>query len=406
MMPAAQAKPVTSQDVAAEFERLAESPETATAAYTQTRVAKDWVDLNIGPQHPSTHGVLRLRVRLTGEYVDSVEPVLGYLHRSKEKIAELGQYIKFLPITDRMDYLAGMANNHGFVLAVERLANIQIPERAEYIRVIAVELNRIASHLLWLGTFGLDLGAITPFFYCFRDREKILELLEMLSGARLTYSYMRFGGVRFDMPENFTERVLATVDDLESRWKELDSLLTENDIVKARLKGIGVLPLDRCISYGVTGPALRAAGMKFDIRKDDPYSVYPKLNFDIPTGTINDCYGRYRVRMEEYRQSIRILRQACKQTPEGPWIAEGFEAGKILRVKPPNGEVYARVEAPRGELGFYIVSEGGLNPYRLHIRPHSYHNLQPLNEMCKGLKIPDLIVTLGSIDIVLGDIDR
>lgn len=365
-----------------------------------------FMELNMGPQHPSTHGVLRLKLKLDGEVVESCEPVLGYLHRAKEKIAEKGQWIKFMPITDRMDYIAGIYNNWAYCRAMEELHEIEVPERAEHIRVITGEIQRLASHLLWLGTFGLDLGAITPFFYAFSDREKCLDLIERISGARLTITYFRFGGVKWDMPEGWLDDVLSTLDELEAHHAEMEDLLKQNDIVNMRLRGVGVITEDEAVSLGCTGPVLRASGKKFDLRKDDPYGFYPKFNFDVPVERTGDCYARYRVRMAEMKESYRIIRQAAKDIPEGPVVAKGFEGSKIIRTKPPHNEAYGRVEAPKGELGFWLVSDGGLKPYRLKARGHSFSNLHALPTMVEGSTIADVVVSLGSLDIVLGDIDR
>ena len=376
--------------------------------FTVTGQGKDrFMELNMGPQHPSTHGVLRLKLRMNGEIVEKCEPVLGYLHRSKEKIAELGQWIKFMPITDRMDYLCGIYNNWAYARAVEELHEIQVPERAESIRIISAELNRLASHLLWVGTFGLDLGAITPFFYSFSDREKVLGVLEELTGARITFTFFRFGGVKWDIPPGWLERVSTVIDALEKHHGEMEDLLRKNDIVNMRLRGVGVITSDEAMQYGCTGPVLRATGVKFDLRKNDPYGLYPKINFDIPTAKEGDCYARYRVRMAEMRECYKIIRQAIERFPgEGPVIAKGFEGSKILRLKPPHNEAYGRVEAPKGELGFWVVSDNTFNPYRLKARGHSFSNLHVLPAMAEGATIADLVVSLGSLDIVLGDIDR
>lgn len=366
-----------------------------------------FMELNMGPQHPSTHGVLRLKLLMDGEVVQNCEPVLGYLHRSKEKIAELGQWIKFMPITDRMDYICGLYNNWGYARAMEEMHEIEVPERAEYIRLISAELNRLASHLLWLGTFGLDLGAITPFFYTFSDREKILGLLEELTGARITFTFFRFGGVKWDVPPGWLDKVGPCLDELEAHLAEMEDLIKKNDIVNLRLRGVGKISQETAVQYGCTGPVLRATGKAFDIRKADPYGLYPKLNFDVPTQTEGDCYARYRVRIAEMRECYRIIRQALKTFPsDGEVIAKGYEGAKILRIKPAHNEAYGRVEAPKGELGFWLVSDGGTNPYRLKARGHSFSNLHVLNEMVKGTTIADLVVSLGSLDIVLGDIDR
>jgi NADH-quinone oxidoreductase subunit D len=366
------------------------------------------VMVNMGPQHPSTHGVLRLKVTLNGEIVEHVEPVMGYLHRGSEKLAEDGTYLQWIPYTDRLDYLAAMQNNMAYVLAVETLADIKVPEYANYLRVIAQEINRIASHQVWLGTWGIDLGALTMFFWCIRDREEALALLEQMCGARLTYSYMRFGGVVRDVPPGFRARALKWVREMRGRIDEYESLLTKNEIFLMRTKGIGLLPLHRAINYGVTGPMARGSGLDFDLRRDEPYCNYDAFDFEVPVRKEADCFARYEVRVEEMRQSCDILEQALTNLPErGPYIApEVGERAKQNRVKPPAGEVYVRVENPRGEVGCFLVGDGSNKPYRVKWRPPSLSNLHPLPEMVQGLKIPDLVATLGSTDITLGDVDR
>lgn len=357
--------------------------------------------LSMGPQHPSTHGVLRLILRVDGEYIVDVKPDLGYLHRGAEKIAEDRTFLQFNPLTDRFDYLASMHNNMVYCRAVETLMNIEVPERAEYIRVIVMELNRIASHLLFFGAFGLDVGALTPILYAFREREKVLDLLEAVSGARMTFNYIRFGGVRADLPPGFAEKTRTFLDEINARVDEYDSLLTGNEIFVIRTKGIGSMTAERAIALGVTGPMLRACGVPFDLRRKEPYSIYDRFEFDVPTRTNGDTYDRYVLRLEEIRQSARIVRQALDQIPEGPYM------GKVPKVlKPPAGDVYTRIESPRGELGVYLVTDGGTKPYRFHLRPPSLSNLFAVSELCDGMKIGDLIVILGSIDIVLGDVDR
>lgn len=364
--------------------------------------------VNMGPQHPSTHGVLRLKVVLNGEIVEDVEPVLGYLHRGSEKLAEDGTYLQWIPYTDRLDYLAAMQNNMAYCLAVETLMDVKVPEYADYLRVIAQEVNRIASHQVWLGTWGIDLGALTMFFWCMRDREEALALLELMCGARLTYSYMRFGGVKQDVPPGFRERALKWVRYMRPRIEEYEALLTKNDIFVMRTKGIGRLPRELAMNFGVTGPMARASGIDFDLRRDEPYGNYPQFDFEVPVLKEGDCFARYQVRVEEMRQSCDILEQALQDLPaSGPYLApEVGERAKQNRVKPPPGEVYVRVENPRGEVGCFLVSDGSNKPYRVKWRPPSLSNLAPLAEMTRGLKIPDLIATLGSVDITLGDVDR
>jgi NADH-quinone oxidoreductase subunit D len=357
--------------------------------------------LNMGPQHPSTHGVLRLILHIEGEVVLDADPDIGYLHRGMEKLAERRTYAQVLPLTDRNDYLAAMSNNQVYCQAVEKLAGIEVPERAHFIRVVVNELGRIASHLVWLGTFALDLGAMSVFLYCFREREVLLSLFEEICGARMTYSYIRVGGVPWDVPDGWADRVRQFLDYLLPRLDENDALLTGNEVFLSRTQGVGVLDPRLAINYGVSGPSLRGSGPQFDVRRDDPYAVYDRLDFDIPYQTTGDCLGRYLVRVEEMRQSARIVRQALDLMPEGPIMA------KMPRVfRPPAGEVYTRVESPRGLLGVYLVSDGGTNPFRLKWRAPSFANLQVLPEIVRGWKIADVVAILGSIDIVLGDIDR
>lgn len=358
--------------------------------------------INMGPLHPSTHGVFRMRATLDGEVVMDIEPVLGYLHRGIEKLAEGRTYKQDIPFTDRLDYVASMSNNLPYVMAVEKLADIQVPERAEYIRVIMAELQRIASHLLAVGSFTNDLGTFfTPFMYMFREREKIVDLFEMVSGQRLLYNYMRFGGVSHDIPDEFLPALKKFVNQMPGFINEYDQLLAENEIVLARTKGVGILPKELAINSSVSGPTLRASGVKWDIRNADPYSVYDRFEFNIPTGSVGDCYDRYRVRIEEMRQSVRIIKQAMEQLPQGNIL------NKVpLLLRPPAGEAYAHIEAPKGELGFYLVSDGSEKPYRFHIRAPSLLNLTVLREMVVGWKIADVMVTLGSIDICLGEVDR
>jgi NADH-quinone oxidoreductase subunit D len=358
--------------------------------------------VNIGPVHPSTHGVFRMRTILDGEVVVDMEPLFGYLHRGIEKLAEERTYTGVIPLTDRLDYLASMSNNLAYCLAVEKLTGIPVPERAEYIRVIMAELQRIASHLVAVGTFLNDCGAfMTPVVYMFREREKILDLFEMASGQRLTYNYMRVGGVSQDIPEEFLP-ALGKFVGVMPRWiDEYDRLLKENEILLARTKGVGILPKELAINISASGPVLRASGVKWDIRKADPYSIYDRFEFDIPTGTVGDCYDRYRVRVEEMRQSVRILKQALEQLPHGE------VRSKVPHlIRPPVGEAYGHIEAPRGELGFYLVSDNSIAPYRFHVRAPTLINLTALRDMMVGWKIADAIVIFGSIDICLAEVDR
>ncbi len=358
--------------------------------------------INLGPLHPSTHGVFRMRATLDGEVIIDIEPVFGYLHRGIEKLAETRTYKQDIPLTDRLDYVASMSNNLPYVMAVEKLAGIQVPERAEYLRVIMAELQRIASHLLAVGSLANDLGTFfTPFMYMFREREKIVDLFEMVSGQRLLYNYMRFGGVSHDIPDEFLPALEKFANRMPGFIDEYDQLLAENEILLARTKGVGILPKKLAINISASGPVLRASGVKWDIRKADPYSVYDRFEFDIPTGSAGDCYDRYRVRIEEMRQCVRIIKQAMEQLPQGKVL------NKVpLRLRPPVGEAYAHIEAPKGELGFYLVSDNSEEPYRFHIRAPSLINLTAIREMIIGWKLADAIVTFGSIDICLGEVDR
>ena len=358
--------------------------------------------LNIGPLHPSTHGVFRMRATLDGEVIVNLELVLGYLHRGIEKLAEERTYTGIIPLTDRLDYLASMSNNLAYVLAVEKLAGIKVPERAEYLRVILAELQRIASHLVSVGSFLNDCGAFfTPFLYMFREREKIIDLFEMLSGQRLLYNYMRVGGFNQDIPDEFLPALDKFVSQMPGFVDEYDRFLAENEILLARAKGVGILPKEMAINISASGPVLRASGVKWDIRKADPYSIYDRFEFDIPTGSVGDCYDRYRVRVQEMRQSVRIIKQAMKQIPSGE-----VKSKVSHLIRPPVGEAYAHIEAPTGELGFYLVSDNSIAPYRCHIRAPSLFNLTALREMIVGWKIADAIIIFGSIAITMGEVDR
>ena len=358
--------------------------------------------LNIGPQHPSTHGVFRMRSTLDGEVIVDMEPVFGYLHRGVEKLAEQRTYTGVIPLTDRTDYLSSMSNNLAYCLAAEKLAGITVPERAEYLRVIMAELQRIASHLIAVGAFLNDCGAfMTPIVYMIRERERILDLFEMVSGQRLTYNYMRIGGVSQDIPEEFLPALRKFLKQMPKFIDEYDLLLKENEILLARSKGVGILPKEVAINISASGPAIRASGVRWDLRKVDPYSVYDRFEFDIPTGSAGDCYDRYRIRVAEMRQSLRIIRQAIEQLPSGP---VRNEVPHLIR--PPAGETYGHIESTRGELGFYLVSDNSIAPYRFHIRAPSLINLTALREMVIGWKIADAIIIFGSIDIVMGEVDR
>ncbi|MEK6646964.1 MAG: NADH-quinone oxidoreductase subunit D [Candidatus Firestonebacteria bacterium] len=357
--------------------------------------------LNLGPQHPSTHGVLRVGLTLDGEVIVKADPDIGYLHRGMEKLAENRTYAQNIALSDRWDYLASMSNNFAFCLAVEKIMKVQIPERAEYIRVLVAELNRIASHLILFGTYGVDIGAVTPFMYALREREMILDLFESICGARMTYNYFRIGGVSNDLPEGFVKKLEEFTEWFKKRLSEYDDLLSNNVIFLDRTKNIGMLTKEDAIDYGVTGPNLRASGVQFDIRKNDTYSIYSKFDFEIPVGTQGDCWDRYYIRIKEMKESINIIEQILSKLPDGEICTK---VPKILR--PPVGEVYSRIEAPRGELGIYLISDGNTNPYRLKVRGPSFVNLEVLPELLKTWKIADVVAILGSLDIVLGEVDR
>ncbi len=357
--------------------------------------------LNMGPQHPSTHGVLRVIVKLDGERVTGTECVVGYLHRGVEKIAENRTYQQFAPYVDRMDYVAAVSNGLGYCLAVEKLLSVEAPPRAQVARVILTELNRIASHLIWLGTHALDIGAITPLFYVMREREDILNIYEKYCGARLTTHAFRIGGLQYELYDGFEADVKKFCDMFDRKVDEYEELLSGNRIWVERLTNVGILNAEDCKAYGVTGPLLRAAGVKWDIRKALPYSGYENYDFEIPTRENGDTYDRYVVRMQEMRQSARIVRQALERLEPGPIMAK---VPKVI--KPPVGEAYVSVEAPKGELGYFVVSDGSTQPYRVRIRPPSFINLQAVDKMARGSLIADLVAIIGTIDIVLGEVDR
>jgi len=357
--------------------------------------------LNMGPQHPSTHGVLRVILKLDGEKILGTDCVIGYLHRGVEKIAENRTWAQFNPYVDRMDYVASVSNGLGYCLAVEKLLNVEVPPRAQAVRVILTELNRIASHLVWLGTHALDIGAITPVFYCFREREEALNIFEKYCGARLTTHAFRIGGLEYETYEGFEQDVKAFCDMFPPKVDQYEELLTGNRIWVGRLTNVGVLTADECKEYGVTGPLLRAAGVKWDLRKAQPYSGYDKYDFEIPIRHNGDTFDRYMVRMQEMRQSVRIVRQAVESLPEGPIL------GKVAKViKPAVGEAYVSIEAPKGELGYYVVSDGSTQPYRVRVRPPSFVNLQALDRMVRGGLVADIVAVIGTLDIVLGEVDR
>ena len=364
--------------------------------------------INMGPQHPSTHGVLRLELTLDGEVIKHVKPNIGYLHRCFEKYAEeVGDYAKVIPYTDRMDYVSAMNQEHGYVLAVEKMLEVEVPEYVEYIRVISAELQRIASHLLGIGAFGLDLGAFTPFLYLFIEREKILDIFEKMSGARLLYNYMAVGGLMREVPDDFEKDVAEFVKTFRPKIKELNDLLSYNKIFIRRTANIGVLPPKVALNYSASGPVLRGSGVKWDLRKNDPYSIYDRFDFEIPTGsgemgTKGDCWDRYIIRVREMEQSLRIIEQALDGLPEKIDVTKSIEK----RVRPKEGELYFRSETPRGELGYYIISDKSGSPYRVKARAPSFVHLSMLPSISKGALIADLVAIVGSIDIVLGEVDR
>jgi NADH-quinone oxidoreductase subunit D len=385
------------------------------------------MSLSMGPSHPSTHGVLRLQMELDGEVLTKCDPVLGYLHRGDEKIAENMTYNQFVPYTDRLDYLAPLANNVAYAIAVERLAKLEVPARCQAIRVICCEMARISSHLLGLGAFGIDTGAWSVFMYSFTEREKLYKLFEELTGARFTTSYTRIGGVSRDVPAGWNEKVIAFLDQFEPILEEILGLLTRNKIFMDRTVGIGVISKEDAISFGLTGPNLRGSGVPLDLRKDKPYSGYEQYEFDVPVGKTGDCYDRYLVRGEEMRQAVRIIRQAIAKFPEGDYYA--MEAVRIFAPKKekvltsmeelinnfmivtegpqmPAGEVYFEAENPKGALGFYVVSKGGGVPWRLKIRSPSFCNLSILPKVCTGQMVSDVVSILGSLDFVMGECDR
>jgi NADH-quinone oxidoreductase subunit D len=357
--------------------------------------------INMGPQHPATHGVLRVKLKLDGERVLGSECVIGYLHRGVEKIAENRTYAQFAPYTDRMDYVAAVTNGMGYVEAVEKLLGVEIPPRAQYTRMVLAELQRLASHLLWLGTHALDLGAMTPVFYTFREREEILKIFEKYCGARLTTHAFRIGGLQYDLYDGFEQECLKFCDYLLPKIDEYEQLLTRNRIWIDRTRGVGVLSAADAVAYGVTGPVLRGSGVKWDIRKAQPYEAYDKIEFEVPVGQHGDTYDRYIVRIQEMRQSVRIIRQCVERLAPGPIFGK---VGKVI--KPPVGEVYHSIEAPKGELGYFVVSDGSTNPYRVRVRPPSFVNLQALDIMIRGYLVADVVAVIGTLDIVLGEVDR
>ena len=362
------------------------------------------LEVSMGPQHPSTHGVFRMDVVLDGETVIKLKPIFGYLHRNHEKIAEDETYLGSMPYTDRLDYFCSITNNWAYALAVESLAGIQVPERAEYLRVITGELTRLQNHACLVGFLMQDMGASgTPLMYAFREREKILDLFEALTGARMMCNYMRFGGCRVDLPAGWLAQAKQVVEAFPRFLDEYESLLVSNEILMARTQGVGVLSKELAVNAGITGPMLRACGINYDLRKVDQYGIYDRFSFRIPLGEHGDVYDRYMIRLLEMRESIKILEQAMRDLPEGP-ITD--PKTKIRNFRPKPGEAYGRIEAPKGELGFYLISDGSPNPYRYRVRPPSLINLTVLEDMCLGQNVADVVIILGSVDIVMGEVDR
>ena len=388
---------------------VSDIPALSSAAGSRVRAVHDefhgdLLEVSMGPHHPSTHGVFRMIATLDGETVVKLKPVFGYLHRNHEKIGETTTYLGSMPYTDRLDYLCSMTNNWAYALAVERLAGQAVPERAEYLRIILAELTRLLNHTCLAGFLLQDGGASgTPLMYAFREREKILDLFESLSGSRMMCNFQRFGGCRTDAPPAWLEAASGLADGYGRFLDEFEALLTGNEILMARTQGIGVLPAKLAVSAGITGPMLRAAGVDYDIRKVDGYGLYPRFNFRVPLGAHGDIYDRYMVRVLEMRESIKMLQQALRDIPAGP-VMDPKAKQRGLRAKP--GEVYSRIEGPKGEIGFFLVSEGGPSPYRYRVRPPSLINLTVLEDLCLGHSIADAVVILGSVDIVLGEVDR
>ncbi len=367
------------------------------------------LEVNIGPQHPSTHGVFRMHAVLDGETVRALKPVMGYLHRNHEQIAENMSYTASMPYTDRLDYFNSMSNNFAYAIAVEKLASIEVPERAQYLRVILSELTRLVNHVSVIGFMLNDLGAFfTPVLYAFRERERILDIFEAISGSRMMCNYFRFGGLKRDLPDGCLDEIRGLVSRFPKFLDEFEELLSKNEILCMRCQNVGVLSPELAINAGISGPMLRASGVNYDIRKADGYSIYPRFNFKIPLGPKGDVYDRYYVRVLEMRESLKILDQALKQIPDGEIMNKkmGPYLKNFRNFKPPVGEAYGRIESPKGELGFYVVSDGTPQPWRYHVRAPSFINLTVLEDLCVGHKIADAVIILGSIDIVLGELDR
>jgi len=367
-------------------------------------VSGELLEVAMGPHHPSTHGVFRMDVVLDGERVVKLKPVFGYLHRNHEKIAENTTYLASMPYTDRLDYFCSLTNNWAYALAVEKLTGLQVPERADYIRIITAELTRLQNHASLVGFLMQDMGALgTPLMYAFREREKILDLFESLTGARMMCNYMRFGGCRVDLPAGWLEEARKAVAEFPRFVDEYERLISENEILMARTQGVGVVTKELMVNTGITGPLLRAAGVNYDLRKVDKYGIYERFQFRVPLGEHNDVYDRYMIRILEMRESVKILEQALRDIPSGPIVDP---KAKIRGFRAKIGEAYGRIEAPKGELGFYLISDGTPNPYRYRVRPPSFINLTILEDMCLGQLVADVVIILGSVDIVLGEVDR
>lgn len=404
---------MTATDTQTEQTFLIQRPEGSGPGKTeQVDVQTEEMLVNMGPQHPSTHGVLRVVLRTDGEMVLEAVPHIGYLHRCAEKIGENVAYYQYIPYTDRMDYLAGMNENWAFCRAVEELAGLELPRRAEFIRIIICELNRIASHLVSFGTYGLDIGAFTPFLYAFREREYILDLFEIVCGARLTYSYFTIGGSTHDLPDRFLDRLTEFLDYFEPKIKEYNNLLSYNQIFVKRTANVGVISEEMAVRYALTGPVIRGSGIPYDLRRDNPHSLYPELDFDVivgegEVGALGDCWDRYIVRMKEMVESCKIIRQAIGMIPPADSGDQGQYRMKLARnFKPDPGEVYVETENPRGVLGFYLESQGGPMPYRCKARAATFCNLSVLNELGRNVLLADIPAIVGSIDVVMGQVDR
>lgn len=365
----------------------------------------EWMELNIGPQHPSTHGVLRLKAKLDGEIVREVEPIIGYLHRNAEKLCEMTIYCDNMVYFDRMDYVNSMIMESGYLEAAEKVLNIPPTERAMWIRVIMSEMSRLASHLVWAGAFGLDLGMLTPFFYCFIQREQILNIFTEVCGSRQETNYMSIGGVYQDLTEEMITHIREFLDQFPKKLDEIYNLYINNDIFYSRTKGIGILPKEVAIDYGVTGPMLRASGVPYDVRKDEPYLFYDKVNFDMPVSQKGDVLARFLVRFEEMRQSVKIVKQALEKLPEGPYFNPKAKKSMMIRLR-GEGEAYSRVESSKGEFGTYIIGDGGVKPYRVRVRSPTFKNLSAVSYLGRGVMIADLVAITGSVDLVFGEVDR